>query len=118
VLIPRILWIDALCIDQHDAVERNLQVSRMDSIFRSATKLIIHLDLGLHYQGSTALLKGISAKRRPEYLADGEMLIEKELPLLLKRPWFSRVWVLQEVLLSRDALLVCGNEQCSWRTLQ
>lgn len=37
---------------------------------------------------------------------------------LLDRPWFTRIWVLQEVVLSRqDTLIVCGQENCSWYPL-
>ena len=34
---------------------------------------------------------------------------------LLSRPWFERLWVLQEVVLSNiDAITICGTEECSW----
>ncbi|KUJ16943.1 HET-domain-containing protein, partial [Mollisia scopiformis] len=37
------IWIDALCIHQESATERSAQVARMDSIYRSAQKVIIWL---------------------------------------------------------------------------
>jgi hypothetical protein len=33
---PRILWVDALCIDQHNIEERNHQVGQMGEIYRQA----------------------------------------------------------------------------------
>lgn len=33
---------------------------------------------------------------------------------LLRRPWFSRVWVVQEVARSRSAVVVCGSKAVSW----
>ena len=36
------IWIDAICIDQQNVLERNAQVSRMGSIFHSATDTIIY----------------------------------------------------------------------------
>lgn len=37
------LWVDAICIDQHNETERTHQVSRMDIIYRSATQTFIWL---------------------------------------------------------------------------
>jgi hypothetical protein len=42
-LHDRILWIDALCINQADLKERSKQVKRMDHIFRKAETVIIWL---------------------------------------------------------------------------
>ena len=33
----------------------------------------------------------------------------------LKRPWFFRVWVIQELAVSRNPRLVCGQWECSFR---
>jgi hypothetical protein len=38
----------------------------------------------------------------------------KALDALLARPWFTRVWVLQEVILSKDAVLICGQRSICW----
>jgi hypothetical protein len=37
------LWIDAICINQKDVEERNLQVFRMKSIFRQADEVVAWL---------------------------------------------------------------------------
>ena len=39
----RVLWIDAICINQEDVNERNQQVRMMGSIYRHATRVIIWL---------------------------------------------------------------------------
>ena len=39
----RVLWIDAICINQDDVKERNQQVRMMSSIYRHAAKVIIWL---------------------------------------------------------------------------
>lgn len=39
----RVLWIDAICIDQDNIEERNVQVSFMADIYRSANANLIHL---------------------------------------------------------------------------
>jgi hypothetical protein len=34
---------------------------------------------------------------------------------ILQHPWFTRIWVLQEVVLSKAAYLVCGDLVISWK---
>jgi hypothetical protein len=41
----RVLWIDALCIDQNDARERNHQVAQMDKVFKHAKRVLVWLGL-------------------------------------------------------------------------
>ncbi|CAI6097411.1 unnamed protein product [Clonostachys chloroleuca] len=36
------------------------------------------------------------------------------LDALLWRPWFVRIWIVQEITLARDAVVFCGNETISW----
>jgi hypothetical protein len=33
---------------------------------------------------------------------------------LLRRSWFSRIWVLQEVALAKDIWIYCGNQRTTW----
>lgn len=42
-LKPRVLWIDAVCINQDDKVERGQQVAMMSSIYRRSSGNMIHL---------------------------------------------------------------------------
>ena len=39
----KVLWIDALCIDQTDAEEKSIQVERMATIYRKASDVVIWL---------------------------------------------------------------------------
>ena len=41
----------------------------------------------------------------------------RALDTLLWRPWFTRVWVMQEVIVSKDAIIVCGSHKCPWSQL-
>ncbi|KAF4444775.1 heterokaryon incompatibility 6 OR allele [Fusarium acutatum] len=40
---PRVLWVDALCINQQDTTERNHQVGMMRDIFRRAERVLVWL---------------------------------------------------------------------------
>jgi hypothetical protein len=36
------------------------------------------------------------------------------LAALLERAWFTRVWIIQELAVSQQAVVLCGEYQCSW----
>jgi hypothetical protein len=36
---------------------------------------------------------------------------------LLQRPWFRRVWIIQEVAVARKARLICGTQKTDWSAL-
>jgi len=42
----RVIWVDALCINQNDFLERNAQVSQMSSIYKLASAVVLWLGLG------------------------------------------------------------------------
>jgi hypothetical protein len=37
---------------------------------------------------------------------------------LYERPWFSRMWIWQEVMVARDLVVCCGTSQASWKPLK
>lgn len=58
---PRVLWIDALCIDQQNESERSSQVARMSDIYRLADRVVIWLSPGYEgSEGALSLLRSIS----------------------------------------------------------
>lgn len=64
---PRMVWADAVCINQEDTPERSHQVSRMSAIFKSAFQVLIWL--GDHfYQDRILEIKG-PVHHRPSHLA-------------------------------------------------
>lgn len=36
----------------------------------------------------------------------------------LRRSWFRRLWVIQEVQMSRETLILCGKSEMSWKILE
>lgn len=130
----RIIWADAICINQLDKVEQSQQVAIMDKIFGSAFRVIFWLGKptwevtllmdSLHelQAGYVTLLKageqadGMTWKRLwsnrqlrlPSSSGDIQAQQRKGLQALLKRPWFERVWILQEVYNARSAVVCCG----------
>ncbi|KAK1751136.1 heterokaryon incompatibility protein-domain-containing protein [Echria macrotheca] len=99
------LWVDAICIDQSSAAERNAQVRRMDETYRQAAHVSVWLGLPSipdHIFVPKHLLPVRTLEVDPfdwfDHLKD-----------LANRPYWSRLWVIQEYLLGQDVLLYCGN---------
>lgn len=136
---PRSLWVDAICINQEDSGERSAQVRRMASIYKMAYRVVVWL--GPESADSTLALLTIArigaqveciddlSQYCPlpgctelELELDREDLFEslteqhwESLDHLLKREWFSRLWVMQEIrLANRRATVQCGREQIKW----
>jgi hypothetical protein len=117
--VVRYLWIDAICINQKNTQERNEQVPRMDKIYGMADNVCIWL--GDADQDSNLAMSFI-----PKVLElwDFDTLIENKemsknwaaLITLMKRPWFSRRWVVQEIALSPSGgTIYCGKKHASWQ---
>jgi hypothetical protein len=116
----RQLWIDAICINQGDTEERNQQVPRMDRIYGGAQNVCIWL--GEESEDSKLAMEFI--RDRVLELWKFDKLIENRtlakhwaaLIRLMKRPWFSRRWVVQEIALSpRGGTIYCGKDSNSWQ---
>ena len=115
----RYLWIDQICIDQNNKLEKNHQVEMMAEIYGRASKVCIWL--GERDRASHMALQFIEHEvlqlqnfdelcESPEASEKWEALLE-----LMQRPWFSRRWVVQEVALARDAVIYCGEDEITWK---
>ena len=134
---PRVFWIDAICVNQHDFAERGHQVKRMAAVYSMANQVIAWL--GLESQNSTLALRAIDhlgSQLRVDWnintmtsVSTGEIITafnttlidDDEVELvgnLLRRPWFERLWIWQEVRLAREAYLFCGNEGVPWESFR
>ncbi|THY24143.1 HET-domain-containing protein [Aureobasidium pullulans] len=113
----RRLWIDALCIDQKNQEEKSLQISHMSIIFNSATAVRVWLgpndaDSELAFDFVRRCLASDvfdRAMRDPHVSKDIKALVS-----LMKRPWFSRRWIVQEIAVARKATLHCGSHELEW----
>jgi hypothetical protein len=139
---PRVLWIDAICINQRDIPERNAQIKRMADLYRLSWRVVAWLgpesgdsSLGLDLLRSLGAkievnwgfgtMKAIPEDRSEQHWAD----INEVLPYnpeeiaaivgIFERPWFERLWIWQEIWLAGpSAILVCGKETILWTTLR
>ena len=121
----RILWVDALCINQRDLIERNEQVPKMNLIYSQASCVLIWLgdreEPTNESAGSDKVLDFISSSVLQIWKFDqlwSDLRTAKEwygFVSLMKRPWFSRRWVVQEIALARRARLHCGSKSINWQ---
>jgi len=96
----RVLWIDALCINQDDSEERNRQVRLMAFIYSRAQK--VHVWLG----SSDAPRSGLRSKNS---------LCLKELEWVCDRGYWERLWIIQEIGLAKELSIVYADPQDLWR---
>ena len=135
----RTLWIDAICINQQNFHERSRQVKIMGDIYRLADRVVVWL--GIEMDNSAHILKllsqlgsGVEVVYRRLELSPGSsestfpwsdmsrplpysLRETRDMDALFSRPWFSRLWVCQEIRLAKDnSILVCGSETVLCRT--
>jgi hypothetical protein len=150
----RILWADAICINQSDAYEKEIQVSRMGDIYSSASAVVCDLGedsadsdtaidlldrywrkqmhkgwrMSIHEPAltgdETAMLLGLKCPTKEE--ADAiEFPIDsstndpraQHVRDFLSRPWFARLWVVQEFVLAREVHMLVGRRRLSGQEL-
>ncbi|CVL12860.1 related to heterokaryon incompatibility protein het-6 [Fusarium proliferatum] len=129
------VWIDAICINQEDTTEKEFQVPLMGKIYSRSKEVLVWLgnsdDITKNafrfmkqeendvetrleplvrsssfYDKFRSLYRKVSQPSRQE---NDEYGLESML-LLLQRPWFQRVWVIQEVVAGGNIQVICGED--------
>ncbi|KAH8626752.1 heterokaryon incompatibility [Alternaria alternata] len=100
-------WVDALCIDQSDVLERNHQVRQMGTIYRNAAQ--VYVWLGLMVWGRLAFLpfsqKAKALSHEWDSLAQNKHLLVQH---VINNGYWTRAWIVQEVVLARNVILWLG----------
>ncbi|KAF5566803.1 het-domain-containing protein [Fusarium napiforme] len=108
--IERVLWVDAICIDQSNTSEREKQVRIMAEVYCKARQVIVWLGEATS-DSDLAMQKISEVAEGHDTPAEQDNIIPESIAALLQRPWFRRVWILQEVAAAQHVLLVCGTKQ-------
>lgn len=109
------LWIDQISINQEDLEERNSQVQLMGKIYKSAANVLIWLgDEADKSSMATEIISSLS-DNLDEDIHSWTAKEWRALGALLSRPWFSRMWVLQELGVASSATFVCGRQEIDWQ---
>ncbi|OTA60391.1 HET-domain-containing protein [Hypoxylon sp. EC38] len=138
---PRVMWIDALCINQADQVEKGPQVAMMGEIYRLAHRVVVwlgpeendsnHAMELMDYIGAEVDVNFISgALSSAEGCTDPSLGdINTSLDFnpreflsgyhLISRVWFDRLWIRQEIYLANsEAIIMCGFCQVKWTSFR
>ncbi|KAH4846887.1 hypothetical protein HBI73_139430 [Parastagonospora nodorum] len=118
------LWVDAVCIDQGNEVEKAGQIPLMRQIYAKAMSVAVWLGAGNPAMHAFMIqfdhLVELSKTWLPNSIKSGDEWRGKEWPRdddivweglmrILDHDWFRRLWTFQEIVLAGQAALVCGT---------
>lgn len=136
------LWADAVCINQADVEEKNHQVPLMDKIYSTA-----ELTLGAIAIDDPDVCEGMKAYSQIyDVLTEGQLRLSelkdltwlrkipslcsdnicdtfprnsawRGLKALLSQPYWGRVWIVQEICLSKQLQLICAGESLDFEKI-
>ncbi|ESA43487.1 hypothetical protein GE21DRAFT_2750 [Neurospora crassa] len=111
-----LLWIDALCINQNDDAEKSQQVREMGKIFSSAEQVLAWT--GPMANDSDYAIDMLNA-------APQDRIFDTQLPenyrartailAWCNRPYWKRIWIIQELFLAKRLVFMCGSRSISRR---
>ncbi|KAH8602371.1 heterokaryon incompatibility protein-domain-containing protein [Bisporella sp. PMI_857] len=139
---PRVLWVDAICINQRDSHERSQQVLMMGSIYKQANRVVAWI--GPSEDDSTyalEVLETLSSKIEVDWFAaiikpsalvkddpfwanyDSWLTLDERslnaLDKLFHRQWFERLWARQEIRLGKSQTAIkCGLKEIPWQSFR
>ena len=127
------LWVDEICIDQENEEERAVQVPLMEEIYTRCQECLVWLGDGTP---ETDIAIGAIPRISAHVLHDGakqaweregidvqssetlESNLWRGLVNLFSRPWFTRVWTLQECILPDNVLFLCGSKVLAFTDIE
>ncbi|KAK1831888.1 heterokaryon incompatibility protein-domain-containing protein [Podospora conica] len=112
----RMVWVDSICINQDDIQEREAQVAKMAHIYSECRQAVVYL--GDDVVKATAPGQYPPRKRLEDSIgtlpASHAALVDEakgmvDIDRLLNRRYFSRVWIIQELILPRQVAIPVGT---------
>ncbi|KAH8669742.1 heterokaryon incompatibility protein-domain-containing protein [Tricladium varicosporioides] len=120
----RRLWADAICIDQKNEHEKNVQIPLMGQIYRNAERVVVwlgrenggeeSLDLLNRSRKTITDINGLPERGESTKIVSSAV---SALENVLSLQWFTRRWVIQEVVLNSEVILFSGSVSVSWTRL-
>ncbi|KAK0639716.1 heterokaryon incompatibility protein-domain-containing protein [Cercophora newfieldiana] len=103
----RTVWVDSICINQDDVQERETQVAKMARIYSECRQVIVYL--GEDIVAPTMPGQYPFRRRLEDSIGDPQIGFLN----LLSRRYFSRVWIIQELILPRQVVIPVGDMEIS-----
>ena len=121
----RSIWIDAVCINQDNDHEKGQQVMMMADIYARASKVVVWLGKPANASLAVRMLRGLWVRMillPPQIATDAyelRTMFRSWLALreLVRRSWFERCWITQEVAVAKSVEIRYGLETVSWDVL-
>lgn len=131
----RLLWVDAISINQNDMAERSAQVEIMRDIYAQSAGVAIWLGEKTRWsEEALDLVQKINKVQRFDAAKEITRRLLMQSPKdnalpsaynpiwhhffdLLRRPWFKRAWIVQELATAPRATIYCATRQVSWTEL-
>ncbi|KAF2995187.1 hypothetical protein E8E14_004255 [Neopestalotiopsis sp. 37M] len=120
---PKYFWIDAICINQENVHERNHQVGMMKAIYAQASEVYVwlgpegddsnHAMEFMQQQSSTNL-----RTRGSGFFPLWDRRTAKALSSLCERPYWRRMWIIQELLHAEKIIVWCGTQKFDWSDIE
>lgn len=100
---PCWIWVDQICIEQQNIIERNHQVRHMGRIFQGAVEVLVWLGLDKHGELARRTMQAAMDDKRDNVqwlnLPEDERIAMAD--LFHGNPYWKRLWVVQEVKLAK-----------------
>ena len=117
----RTIWVDALCISQEDLNEKASQVAIIGDIFAKAKTVLVWL--GQDRENSLLVFSRTSDQLLDTLTtivvknSERDRRIARAWVDLLAGDYWTRTWIVQEVILARSILVHCGSACMDWDDL-
>ena len=130
----RLLWADSICINQKDVDERSQQVALMGTIYMNCTQVLVWLG-----ESKPETMKAFEMIEKVARMAQKQRELEKDnnnwyvvkfedlqnydqsvlrsIVDVFERPWWSRIWCIQEFGLAAERRILCGRHKLDWTAL-
>ena len=140
----RWLWIDSICINQNDLMEKGTQVGIMGNVYGNAAT--VFACIGAHANDSRTVFSMTPEADHSWFsMGPSQMVAQMETTIdtlmdsvrqwavwltlqprsqlarlfrafyaLQRRPYWSRLWILQEIALAKAVNILCGEDSLSW----
>lgn len=111
----RTFWVDAICIDQINVLERNAQVANMGRIYSQCSRVVLYLgpDMAVPLSGRHPRRHRLHELETgsvvPKFAETHEPRHRITLRTTLKRRYFTRAWVIQELVLPINVTMRIGD---------
>ncbi|KAK3672431.1 hypothetical protein LTR78_007738 [Recurvomyces mirabilis] len=103
----RILWVDAICMNQHSIAERNHQVAFMNEIYRTAARVLIWLGEGMDVTDEQPSLYSVLSDpatwaKQHHINRSFQSATRNTIP-----SWWKRAWTVQEYVVASSTPVIC-----------